>query len=105
MMGGTNPMSNSDDESNGTKSDQKKIESVAGCKLIGKDDFDEIMDVMVGLEDNKARINYLDIQKQPYLFNSEMMMKLLSVTESVKDTHILYREHCSALDGSKYQIQ
>ena len=77
-------MSNGDDALADASEAPKKIETIAGCKIIDKDDLDELMDVIVGLEDNKARINYLNIQKQPYLFNSEMLMKFVNVTESVK---------------------
>jgi hypothetical protein len=48
-MGGTNPLTNGDMEIQDDKP-ALKIESIAGCKIISKDDFDEIMDVMNSLE-------------------------------------------------------
>lgn len=48
-MGGTNPLTNGDAEIEDTSS-TPKIESLAGCKLIAKDDFDEIVDVLKTLE-------------------------------------------------------
>jgi hypothetical protein len=48
-MGGTNPLTNGDAEIEDTSS-IPKIESLAGCKLIAKDDFDEIVDVLKTLE-------------------------------------------------------
>lgn len=49
LMGGTNPLTNGDAEIEDTSS-TPKIESLAGCKLIAKDDFDEIVDVLKTLE-------------------------------------------------------
>ena len=49
LMGGTNPLTNGDTEIEDTSS-TPKIESLAGCKLIAKDDFDEIVDVLKTLE-------------------------------------------------------
>ena len=49
LMGGTNPLTNGDAEIEDTSS-IPKIESLAGCKLIAKDDFDEIVDVLKTLE-------------------------------------------------------
>ena len=50
MMGGTNPLTNGDADIEEETSPMSKIESVAGCKLIDKNDFDEIMDVLTTLE-------------------------------------------------------
>ena len=49
LMGGTNPLTNGDTEIEDTSS-TPKIESLAGCKVIAKDDFDEIVDVLKTLE-------------------------------------------------------
>ena len=48
-MGGTNPLTNGDMEIQEDKP-ALKIESISGCKIISKDDFDESMDVMNSLE-------------------------------------------------------
>ena len=49
LMGGTNPLTNGDAEME-EGPPTPKIESLAGCKLIAKDDFDEIVDVLKTLE-------------------------------------------------------
>ena len=49
-MGGTNPLNNGDMEMPEEETASVKIESVVGCKLISKDDFDEIVDVLKTLE-------------------------------------------------------
>ena len=63
---------------------EAKIVSLAGCKLIGKGNFRDILDVILTIEDNKNRISYLDKEKDKYLFNSDQLMELMQVTESVK---------------------
>ena len=50
LMGGTNPLNNGDMNMSDEETTTTKIESVAGCKLIPKDDFDEIFDVLKTLE-------------------------------------------------------
>ena len=50
MMGGTNPMSNGDDTLDDASGAPKKIETIAGCKIIGKDDFDELPEKLIGFK-------------------------------------------------------
>ena len=82
IMGDGNPLT---DKSGGDDFDAGHgIESIAGSHVLKPSEFRDILDVLQAMDDNKARINYLDKAKCGYLFNCKQLHDMVMITESLK---------------------
>ena len=82
IMGDGNPLT---DKSDGDDFDAGHgIESIAGSHVLKPSEFRDILDVLQAMDDNKARINYLDKAKRGYLFNCKQLHDMVMITESLK---------------------
>ena len=66
------------------KDDRIKVENLSDARAISSEELEKLVNTLVSLGSNEDRLKCIENEKTAYLFSSDDLIALVSITESVK---------------------